>query len=146
MPLDNRRKYCNELESLVFSVDYPLAPGCKFPDLIEHCIRGYLYVICLLDKVLQLGTYDLVLTGDSAGGNLCMAILNWILMNELPKPKGLLLCYPVCNVNMNLFSPSYLHTLHDYLLNFNMLNLCFKCYFDKDTQPEEDFMIRCGIS
>jgi acetyl esterase/lipase len=105
-------------------------------------MKAYLYIKLVIEKVLQLTDYEIVLTGDSAGGNICLGVLNWILMNKLQVPKGVLLCYPVCNVDMNVFSPSYLHTLHDYLLSFNMLNLCLRCYLGNDNNPLTDFMIR----
>ena len=126
----------------MFSVDYPLAPAAKFPDLLEYCMKAYLYIKLVIEKVLQLTDFEIILTGDSAGGNICLGVLNWILMNKLQVPKGVLLCYPVCNVDMNSFSPSYLHTLHDYLLSFNMLNLCLRCYLGNDNNPLTDFMIR----
>jgi acetyl esterase len=130
------------VNALVFSVDYPLAPSSKYPELIEYCMKAYLYIKNLLDKVLELEDYQITLTGDSAGGNICFAVLNWILMNNLQVPKGLLLCYPVVYVNTDMFTPSLLNTLHDYILNFNMLNLCNKCYLNDDCNPQEDFMLR----
>lgn len=123
-------------------MDYPLAPGSKYPHLIECCLKAYLYIKLLVDKVFELKKYDLVFTGDSAGGNICLTLLNWILMNKLPLPKGLLLCYPACYLNLNFFSPSHLHSLHDYLLPFSMLNFFFRCYLDDTCDIENDFMIR----
>ena len=126
----------------MFSIDYPLAPKSKYPEIVESVAKAYLYIINLLNKVIRLKDYEIVFTGDSAGGNLCLALLNWILMNGMNPPKGLLLCYPVCNINMNQFTPSMLNCLHDYVLSFNMLNLCFKCYLSDSDDPDKDFMLR----
>lgn len=123
-------------------MDYPLAPGSKYPHLIECCLKSYLYIKLLVDKVLKLKKYRIVLTGDSAGGNICFGVLNWLIMNHLPRPKGVLVCYPACNLNLEVFSTSYLHCLHDYLLTFGILNFFFRCYLDKDCDCEDDFMIR----
>ena len=96
----------------------------------------------LLEKVFLLEDFEVILTGDSAGGNICLAVLNWALMNKIYIPSGLLLCYPVCNINKNIFTPSLLFTLHDYLLTFNSLNLFYKCYLDENCDPINDFALR----
>lgn len=126
----------------MFSVDYPLAPQTKYPDLIEYCIKAYLYILNIVVKILQLKDYELILTGDSAGGNICFGVLNWLLMNKLKPPKGMMVCYPAVNIDMNSFTPSFLYTLHDHLLSFNMVNLCNKCYVDCKTDTINDFMVR----
>ena len=136
------RKYCNKLNSIIFSVDYPLAPQSKYPDLIECCIKAYLYITGLIQKVLKLENYNLVLTGDSAGGNICLAILNWLIMNQIPLPKGLLLCYPVCNLDDSVFTPSQIHVLKDYIFSALKLKLCYECYLDASSDPRRDFMLR----
>jgi len=38
--------------------------------------------------------YEIALMGDSAGGNLACSLMNWIILNDLKKPKGLILDYP----------------------------------------------------
>ena len=105
-------------------------------------MKAYLYIKSLIDSVLELESYDLVFTGDSAGGNICLALLNWVIMNGLPRPQGLLLCYPACNLALDMFSTSHLHCLHDHLLSFSSLSFFFKCYLDASCDPEKDFMIR----
>ena len=42
---------------------------------------------------------------------------------------------------MDSFTPSYLYSLHDYLLNFNMLNLCTMCYVEESDDAKKDFML-----
>lgn len=136
------KKYCNKLKALVFSVDYPLAPQSKFPDLIECCIKAYLYILSIIRKVLKLQNYQMVLTGDSAGGNICLAILNWLILNQMPVPKGVLLCYPVCNLDDKVFTPSQIHALKDYVFSVLKLKLCYECYLDPRSDPRKDFMLR----
>jgi hypothetical protein len=42
---------------------------------------------------------------------------------------------------MDSFTPSNLHSLNDYLLNFNMLNLCKMCYVGDQDDTKNDFML-----
>ena len=93
-----------------------------------------------MNDVFHVPNFKLVLTGDSAGGNLACALTNWILLNGMPLPTGLVLAYPVMSLKMDLFTPSYLHALYDYILNFNVLQLCKKCYLEDD-DDEGDFMV-----
>jgi hypothetical protein len=46
--------------------------------------------------------YEIALMGDSAGGNLACSLMNWIILNGLKKPKGLLLDYPCCLKSVRL--------------------------------------------
>lgn len=136
------RKYCNQLDALIFSVDYPLAPQVKFPELIENCIKAYLYIFLLLKKVLKLKRPKIVLAGDSAGGNICLAVLNWLLMNKLPVPQAAQLCYPVCSLDDSVFSPSQVHLFQDFIFSVFKLKMCRDCYLDEASDPKRDFMLR----
>ena len=42
---------------------------------------------------------------------------------------------------MDTFTPSFLYSMHDHLLNFNMLNLCAMCYIEEADDTKRDFMI-----
>ena len=44
-------------------------------------------------------------------------------------------------MDLDLFTPSYLNSMHDYILNFNVLNLCKKCYLTDQDDSKTDFMI-----
>ena len=36
---------------------------------------------------------------------------------------------------------SFLYTLNDYIMSFNMFSLCLNCYLEKDDDPKTDFML-----
>ena len=55
------KKYVSSLDALVFSVDYPLSPYTKYPELIESCIKAYLYITQLVSKVLKLQNFKIIL-------------------------------------------------------------------------------------
>lgn len=74
-------KMCKELDALGFMVDYRLAPANQFPAALDDCERAYR---ALLD--LGYSPSRIVIAGESAGGNLTLAVLQRIRKNGLPMP------------------------------------------------------------
>ncbi len=73
----------------IYSVDYRLTPQYTFMDTIQDCEDGY--------KVL-LETYDpkdIILMGESAGGNLVLALPHKLRDDGLPFPGGIIASSPV---------------------------------------------------
>ncbi|KXS17009.1 alpha/beta-hydrolase [Gonapodya prolifera JEL478] len=58
-----------KLESRIYAVEYPLAPEQPYPAGLNSCVRAVRWII---DAV---GAKNIVLVGDSAGGNLTLATL-----------------------------------------------------------------------
>ena len=56
-------------------------------------------------------------------------------------PKCLLMNYPALDLNNDIFTPSLLYSFNEYLLNFGMLVLCFKCYMEDDDNPKIDYLL-----
>ena len=69
--------------------DYRLAPEAPFPAAIEDALRCY-------DELLASGVRpeQLFLAGDSAGGGLCLAMLQRLRANGQPLPRAALLLSP----------------------------------------------------
>ncbi|KAI8911137.1 Alpha/Beta hydrolase protein [Gorgonomyces haynaldii] len=63
----------------VFSVDYPLSPEVVYPQHLEFVRAAYRHVLQTVP------TTRIVVMGDSAGGNLSLALLNTIEDSELPQ-------------------------------------------------------------
>ena len=78
---------------------------------------NYKYII---SRVLKLKKYKLVFVGDSAGGNLVCVLTSWLIMNNLMLPESIILNYPALSMRMDRYSPSYLNSFDDHLLNFSM--------------------------
>ncbi|KAI8915984.1 Alpha/Beta hydrolase protein [Gorgonomyces haynaldii] len=88
----------------VFSLDYRLAPEHPFPAAIHDAFASYLWLLNPHDPLFKnteivhepYAPEDIILLGDSAGGNLCMALLNY--MNHYIKnpkmPLGAMLLSP----------------------------------------------------
>ncbi|RCH86716.1 hypothetical protein CU098_006540, partial [Rhizopus stolonifer] len=107
----------------VFSVNYKKAPEYPYPWPIEECFDLYVAIVQTKGKVLGLsGDKDIriILTGDSAGGNITAAVTLKILAHNqqsslqnktdlLPVPAGLVLIYPALDFEMSCWmSPSQL--------------------------------------
>ncbi|KAH7034568.1 Alpha/Beta hydrolase protein [Microdochium trichocladiopsis] len=81
----------------VFSLQYRLAarPGAHpFPAALQDVLTGYLY----LTRTLAIPAHNIVLSGDSAGGNLAIAFLRYLAnhgdQTSLPNPRAALLFSP----------------------------------------------------
>jgi monoterpene epsilon-lactone hydrolase len=67
----------------VFSIDYRLAPEFQQPCALLDCLDGYNY---LLESYQS---SDIVLVGESAGGNLALALAMRIRDDGLPSPRAI---------------------------------------------------------
>jgi len=73
----------------VLSVDYHLAPEHPFPAHLEDCVAGYKW---LLTKGVS--PANIVIGGDSAGGNLTLATLLYLREQRIPLPAGAVVLSP----------------------------------------------------
>lgn len=78
----------------VLSVEYRLAPEHPFPAGLEDCRAVW-------DALLQSGyrPENIALLGDSAGGNLCLALIHLLLAEGAPLPCAVGLLSPVTDVS-----------------------------------------------
>lgn len=77
----------------VLSVEYRLAPEHPFPAGVEDAYAGYLWA---LDNAAALGAdpQQILVGGDSAGGNLAAVVTQLAKQNHKPLPALQLLIYP----------------------------------------------------
>ncbi|MDT7536539.1 MAG: acetyl esterase [Actinomycetota bacterium] len=90
---DHARLICHDVEAVVVSVDYRLAPEHPFPAGFEDCFAATTWVA---DHVSDLGgdAERIAVAGDSAGGNLSAAVALTATREGGPKLAAQLLIYP----------------------------------------------------
>ncbi|OQR80725.1 alpha/beta hydrolase [Achlya hypogyna] len=89
------------LDVRVFSLDYTLAPEARYPTQINEAIAAYTFL------ATNFPTHPIVLMGDSAGGNLVLALTLSLKAKDVRPPAGAVLISPWSNPNVSDFAPSY---------------------------------------
>ncbi|HQR19258.1 MAG TPA: alpha/beta hydrolase [Burkholderiaceae bacterium] len=92
-------RWCRGLGARALMVDYRLAPEHPYPAALDDCVAAYLWL-------LRQGTRpeEIVVAGDSAGGNLTLALLLRLKASHEPLPRCAVLLSPA--VDFTLSSPS----------------------------------------
>ncbi|WP_299294091.1 alpha/beta hydrolase fold domain-containing protein [uncultured Tateyamaria sp.] len=71
-------------EAVAILPQYPLAPEHSFPQAPDHCLATYRAVLAM-----GYDPADVIIGGDSAGGNLALSVLVALLRTGEPLPAGL---------------------------------------------------------
>lgn len=74
---------------LVASLEYRLAPKYRFPSALEDAYEGWKYLLRQGYK-----KEDIIIVGDSAGGNLALSLTMYLIDKHNEKPRGLILMSP----------------------------------------------------
>ncbi|MBP9838958.1 MAG: alpha/beta hydrolase fold domain-containing protein [Proteobacteria bacterium] len=67
----------------------------------------------------------IVLAGDSAGANLMLSATALAMKIDLPRPNGIFLAYPACDLR-SIYSPSRIKSFTDAILHPSLVLLCLK--------------------
>ena len=113
----------------ILSLDYKKAPEFPYPYALNECFDVYSTMITTRGKCIGLSGAKpprIIMTGDSAGGNLVVAAVLMILetsmprlrgspfSTELPPPDGLVCFYPALDVNIgNWMSDEQMSMIQD---------------------------------
>ena len=136
------RKWANNLNVPIVSVDYGKAPEYPFPQGLYDCLEAYIWMLLAFPQVYKLEPQRIILVGDSAGGNLVAALTNLLIEWGLRVPDGIILVYPALNLNYYDFTPSLLTALNDMILPHTFLKICLKSYLrDPAHKPATDCYI-----
>lgn len=88
------KRYAEMLPCKVVLTDYRLAPAFPFPVPAEDCYQTYVWVQANA-SALHIDPGNILLAGDSAGGNLALAVTLMARDRGLRLPRAQLLIYPV---------------------------------------------------
>ncbi|MCL6230754.1 alpha/beta hydrolase [Acinetobacter amyesii] len=99
----------------VLHLDYPLSPEAQFPEALDALFDVY---AVLLDQGVQ--AKDIILSGDSCGANLALALALKIQQDQLPQVSGLVLMSPFLDLTLSSESLRY-NRKHDALLSIEAL-------------------------
>lgn len=129
------RNWANNLNTAIFSVDYRLAPDFPYPAALDDCYQAYMWVLSYLHKVfgidysyIDFEPKNIVLVGDSAGGNIISSLTGLLIKLKQPVPKGIVMVYPALSLALNNYSPSLLTSLDDMMLPHTFLKMCLSSY------------------
>lgn len=131
--------WAKELKIPIFSIDYRLAPETQYPAVVNDVINAYLWVLYFVEQILKIKIHNLIVTGDSAGGNLTMVLTNWCIVNNIRKPDFIFPHYPACTMDFGrYYTPSFLFSWDDPFLNYSTMRMCCKYYVPHDIDASAD--------
>ena len=73
------RKWANELDIPIFSVDYRMPPDHPFPQAPHDCFLVYRFLLNHVHQYMNIKPQHIYLAGDSAGGNLALSVTGLIM-------------------------------------------------------------------
>jgi len=98
------RRMCNQVDAVVVSVDYRLAPETRFPGAPEDCYAATVWAVEHADE-LGVDASNVAVTGTSAGGNLTAVVAQMARDRGGPNIKHQVLFCPVIDYDFD--RPSY---------------------------------------
>lgn len=87
----------------VFSLDYRTVPTAVYPAALEDAVEAYKWLLAQ-----GYSAEKIIIVGDSAGGNLCLATTLYLRDHKLPLPKAVIALSPWADLKMTAKS----HTAH----------------------------------
>ncbi|CAI2358741.1 unnamed protein product [Moneuplotes crassus] len=130
------RNWSNNNNMPVFMLEYTLSPESKYPGPQHECWEQYKWIITNIDTSCGLRPKKILLSGDSAGGNLCTSLTSLCIAQNFPKPTSIFLCYPALCISPTYFTPSRIYTFDDMLsvvLNHLLVQTSLRHYCPKPT-------------
>lgn len=128
------RKLCYDSGFTVISVDYRLSPENKFPQGLEDCYDATQWVRENYEE-LQLKDEDVILCGDSAGGNLAIGVSTLAHQRNSFKVRGQILFYPITDVS-KLNTVSYQVYSKNYFLTKETISACSDYYVSNKEEKQ----------
>lgn len=123
------RRMCNQVNVVVVSVDYRLAPEHRFPDAPNDCYAATVWAVENADE-LGVDSSRVAVTGTSAGGNLSAAVALMARDRGGPKLRHQVLFCPV--IDHDFDRPSYSEHGESFALTQDSMRWFWKQYLGPD--------------
>lgn len=126
------RKLSNYLKCIVVSVDYRLAPENPFPKPLDDCYDASIW---MAENAKNFGgnSDNLIICGESAGGNLAAAVALLARDRKGPKISAQILIYPAISSSIN--EAAFEASVDRYFLTKEAM----KAFWGMYLQSEEDY-------
>ena len=130
------RKIVNKTGIASLSVNYRFSPEYSFPSALDDIYQIYTWLIENGENDLNLKIKNIILFGDSAGGNLILSLVYILLIRGIKLPNLIILAYPAVKMNIIPLSLSYINSIYDPMLNYNLLDFCRKSYLGENNTED----------
>lgn len=120
------RRWSEECNISIISIDYSLSPEAVFPQALNEVYQSYLWIV--YDSGIKIKR--IILAGDSAGGNLITSLTSLLIITNKRLPDLLLEIYPAVNLSLRSIYPSLLKSFNDIILPCGLLKNCLSMYLD----------------
>ena len=130
------RKIVNKTGIASLSVNYRFSPEYSFPSALDDIYQIYTWLIENGENDLNLKIKNIILLGDSAGGNLILSLVYILLIRGIKLPNLIILAYPAVKMNIIPLSLSYINSIYDPMLNYNLLDFCRKSYLGENNTED----------
>ncbi len=138
--IDSYDGVCSDMSRLtghrVISVDYRLAPECRFPSGLSDCY-AVAKELFLNDGILGVKPENVVLIGDSAGGNLAAAVSLLARDRKEFFPSKQILIYPATGADHSENSP--FASVHENGKGYLLTSKRVQDYMELYSSSKEDF-------
>lgn len=128
------RDWAKDLDVPILTVDYSLSPEAPFPRALEEVLHVYAWALINHKKLGWTGE-NICVAGDSAGGNLMLALCLKTIELNIRRPSGAFAAYTPVMLSMAP-SPSRILCAVDPLLPLGFMLTCLHAYIGCAAEPD----------
>ena len=138
------RDIVNQVNIPLIGFDYAAAPEHPYPEGLNDCFQGYMWILENCEKELGFKPEKIILAGDSSGGNFILALTFLLISMNIYENKNIRLpdllipLYPACHTGIKNMSLSLASSFENHMLNIKSLlfiNKVYRDYYPNDLDP-----------
>lgn len=134
------RKWSKNNNIPVIMLAYTLSPEAEYPEALNDCWQSYLWIIENMKSWLGIAPKKVLISGDSAGGNLATSIVALSIIKKVRIPDAIVMCYPALIFAETIFTPSRINMWDDKILTSLMKECCQTAYWSDLVAEEHPFL------